>query len=183
MLNILPKEEKKKILLEYRLRLAVVSVFAVGALILSNLVLLATSYLLTVTKNNEAKNTLVTLEEGQGRAGNEKDINAQVASVNKNIALFLKPSPQGVVLPSSSIKKILEIKGDAIKISGFTYDVGVDQERIVITGTALDRDKLAGFIEVLKREPTFTSVDLPISSYVKSTDINFSAVIVKKSKK
>lgn len=183
MLNILATIEKKKILNEYRLRLAVISFFAIGALVFSSLVLLVPSYFLEVIKYNDANNTLLTLQEKDSSAGNEKDVDARIIAVNRNIDLFLKAGPLGTSVPTSSIGKILDLKGSAIKIVGFTYDAGVDQERIVITGTALDRYRLAQFIEALKKEPTFTSVDLPISSYVKSNNIDFSAVIVKKAKK
>lgn len=183
MLNILATEEKKKILTEYRLRLAVVSVFAVATLVFSSLILLSTSYLLAVSKYNDAKSELGALQEKDSREGQEKDVNARILAVNKNIDLFLKPKTANTLTPSSIITKILDIKGNAIKIIGFTYDTNADQERIVVTGIARSRDSLAQFVETLKKDPTFTSVDVPISSYVKSANIDFSAVIVKGTKK
>ena len=183
MLNILPTEEKKKVLVEYRLRLAAISVFAVGALVFASLALLAPSYLLAVSKHNEVKDSLATLEEKDSRDGQEKDVNSQIIAVNKKIDLFLKANATSTLKPPSVIIKILDIKDSAIKITGFTYDATADQERVVITGTALDREKLSQFIEALKKDPAFTSVDLPISSYVKSANIDFSAVIVRKTKK
>lgn len=183
MLNILPKKEKKKIMLEYRLRLATVATLAVATLILSSLVLLAPAYLIAMEKNKDANNTLTILQENKGDIVNEKEINAEVSSANKNISLFLKKSTSYIDSPVSFVEKILEIKGSEIKIIGFTYDASLDQERMVITGTARTREGLAGFIDELKKEPTFTSVELPISSYVKSTNIDFSAVIARKEKK
>lgn len=183
MLNILPTEEKKKVLIEYRLRLATISVFAVGSLVMASLFLLAPSYLLAVSKHNEVMNNLAALEEKDSRGGQEKDVNLQIIAVNKKIDLFLKVGTPGALKPASVITKIMDIKGDAIRITGFTFDATADQERVVITGTALDREKLSQFIETLKKDPAFTSVDLPISSYVKSSNIDFSAVIVRKTKK
>jgi hypothetical protein len=183
MFNILATEEKKKILTEYRLRLAVVSVFAISALVFSSLILLSTSYLLAVSKYNDAKTGLVVLQEKDSRENQEKDVNARILAVNKNIDIFLKSNTAGITTPSSIITKILDIKGSAVKIIGFTYDASAGQERIVVTGTALNRDSLARFVETLKKDPTFTSVDVPISSYVKSTNIDFSAVIVRGTKK
>ena len=183
MLNILPKIEKKKIMLEYRLRLATVAVLAVTALILSNLVLLAPVYLIAVEKNSDAKNDLNILQESKSKVINEKDVNTEVLAVNKNIALFLKTGAAEAASPVTFISKILEIKGDLVRISGFTYDASGAEERMVVTGTARTRESLAKFIEALKKEPKFTSIDLPISSYVKSSNIDFSAVIVRKEKK
>ncbi len=183
MLNILAVEEKKKILTEYRLRLAVVSMFAIAALMFSSLVLLSTSYFLVVSKYNDTKSGLALIQEKDDRAGQEKDVNARIRAVNKNVDLFLKSDSTRTLTPSLIIMKILDIKGSAIKIVGFTYDTSSGQERIVVTGTALHRDSLAQFVETLKKDPTFTSVDLPISSYVKSTNIDFSAVIIRSTKK
>ena len=88
MLNILAIEEKKKIITEYRLRLAVVSVFAVAALVFSSLVLLAPSYLLAVSKYNDVSQELVSLEAKAGIRGQEKNVNMQINDVNKKINLF-----------------------------------------------------------------------------------------------
>ena len=183
MLNILSTEEKKKILTEYRLRLAVVSVFAVAALVFSSLVLLVPSYLLAVSKYNDTKNSLESLEGKDNRIDKEKSTNAQILAVNKKIDIFLKTNTANTLVPSVVITKILSSKGDAIKITGITYSALLDQERIVVTGVALNRDKLAQFVDTLKKDKSFTSVDVPISSYVKSTNINFSAVIVRGTKK
>lgn len=182
MLNIFPTEEKKKILVEYRLRLGVVSVFALGALVFSSLVLLAPSYLLAVTKYNSISDELTALESKQGRGGQEKEVGVQIREENKKIDLFLKGDTSGKLVPSQVISNIIGIKGVAIKIQGFTYDASAGQERLVITGIAADRDGLARFVETLKKDPTYTKVELPISSYVKSSNIGFSIVVERATK-
>lgn len=183
MLNILSTTEKKKILVEYRFRLAVVFIFAVGALVLASLVLLAPSYLLAVTKYNSISAELARVEAKQGSAAQEKDTNLQIISINKKIDLFLKGGVNATSSPSQMILNILNDKGTSIKIQGFTYDASVGLGRFVVIGSAIDRDSLAQFVERLKREPTFTKVDLPISSYVKSANIDFSIVIERGVKK
>ena len=177
MLNILPTEEKKKILVEYRLRLGVVSVFALGALVFSSLVLLAPSYMLAVVKYNGISEELSALELKQSNAGQEKEVGAQIRDENKKIDLFLKGDTSGRLSPPQTILNIIGIKGDAIKIQGFIYDASALQERLVVTGVAADREGLARFVETLKKDPTFTKVELPISSYVKSSNIDFSVVV------
>lgn len=182
MLNILSTTEKKKVIIEYRLRLAVVSVVAVGALVVASIVLLAPSYLLAVTKFTDAEKTLAALEEKYGTNSQEKDISVQIRDINNKISLLLSSGTNTQLSPSQTIAKILNIKGSAIKLYGITYDGTTVQERFVLTGTAASRDSLATFVEDLKKEPTFTSVTLPISSYVKSTNIDFSIVVERISK-
>lgn len=186
MINIFPIEEKKKILAEYRLRLGGVVIFAFASLISASLVLLVPSYLLANLKHKTASSELSAIESKQGRRAQENDVNTEIKAVNSEINLFLKGTPNASSTPSRTISKILDIKSKAIKIQGFTYDASVSQGRMIIVGNASNRDTLSQFIEALKMEPTFTNVELPISSYVKSTNIDFSVVIeqgVKKIKK
>lgn len=182
MLNILPIEEKKKIIVEYRLRLAIVSFFAIGALAVASMVLLAPAYILAVTKNSTAEEQLAVLEEKYGGAGQEKELSAQIREINNRILLLLSGDTTTRLAPPQAVTKILSLKGGSIKIIAFTYESMANQERIVLTGTSSDRDSLANFIETLKKEPAFTSATMPISSYVKSENIDFSIVIERKSK-
>lgn len=183
MINILPIEEKKKVITEYRFRLGVVAIFAVSTLVLSSLVLLAPAYLLAVSKYNSISSELAVLESKQGRGVQEKDVNMQTNSINKKIDLFLNGGVSASSSPSQALLNILNIKGNTVKIQGFTYDANAGQGRFVVIGKAPDREVLARFVEELKKEPTFAKVDLPISSYVKSTNIDFSIVIERRAKK
>lgn len=177
MINILDVTEKKKILTEYRFRLATIFIFAVAALVTVSLILLVPTYLLAVSKNNNAEKEIAVLEEKYGSGGKEKDISTQIRDVNNKVSLLSSGDTNPRLPPSQVVLGIMEVKGAAIKIYGFTYDSVVNQERIVLVGRALDRDSLASFVEILKKDPTFTNITLPISSYVKSTNIDFSIVI------
>lgn len=182
MLNLLPIEEKKNVLLEYRLRLAVVSVFAVGSLVLASLILLAPSYVLSLSKYSTEEKQLEILDKKYGGVGQEKELGTQIRDINTKILLLQSGDTTTRLSPSQAVMNIINIKGSAIKIYAFTYDATAGQERIVLTGTANDRESLAAFVETLKKDPTFTSVTLPISSYVKSTNIDFSVVVERKTK-
>lgn len=179
MLNIIPTEEKKKILTEYRIRLSIVSILAVVALILASLVLLAPSYLLTVSKYNSTSAQLAYQASQQGPSGQQKEVDTQVRAVNKNISLFLGTGAQDRLSPPDVIEKIIGIKSSDIKLEEFSYDVNGGQERIVINGTAANRDELAAFVQALKKDQAYNSVELPVSSYVKSTNIDFGIVLTR----
>lgn len=178
MLNLLPLQEKKKTLTEYRLRFFAFAVFTLGALIVANLALLTPSYLLAVSKYDSISADLAARQAKQGIGGQAKTIDGQVRAVNKKIALFSSDGSTKRVSPADVNAKIIEIKSAAIKIQSFSYDASGPQERIVVSGLADDRDSLAAFVDALKKEGTFSSVDLPVSSYVKSTNIDFSIALV-----
>lgn len=180
MLNLLSIEEKKRILLLYRIRLTVVVVFATGALVLASLVLLVPSYLLSIAKHNNSEKQLAIFEERYGSGIQEKEVNAQIREANSRILLLLGNDTTTRLAPSLMVSRLIEIKENNIKIYGFTYDVSTNTERVVVTGTALDRDALSNFIEALKKDQTFSEVTLPISSYVKSNNIDFSVVLERK---
>ena len=183
MLNILPHEEKKKVITEYRLRLSVVAVFSVAALVLASLVLLVPSYMLAVSKYNFVAGELARLEQQQGGASQEREVEAQTKEVNKKISLFLGDGKVGARTPSEIILGVIAVKGPAIKIQSILYDINLEREHLVISGRAGDRDSLALFVETLKKDPSFSKVDLPIGSYVKSTNIDFSLVLERAVKK
>ncbi len=182
MLNILPTEEKKKVIIEYRIRLAVVSIFAVGALAIASAVLLFPAYMLAISKNNASNEQLSGLEKKYGDSSQEKELGAQIRDINTKILLLLSGETTDKLTPSQTVANIINLKGSDIKISSLMYETMTSQERVVLTGTASDRDSLALFVETLKKDPTFTSVSMPISSYVKSENIDFSIVIERKAK-
>ncbi len=179
MQNLLPPSEKKKVIMEYRLRLAVVPIFSISILMVANLALLAPSYLLAVSKSTFMLVELSKLEEKEVNRIQERDVYAKIKEINKNIGLFLKAGNSNKSVPSELVIKIISIKNLGIKITGFSYDATLDRERIVLSGRADDRESLAKFLEDLKKDKTFTKVELPISSFVKSLNIEFSLVLEK----
>lgn len=180
MINLLPLEEKKKTRAEYRLRLGALVALAVALLLLASLILLFPVYLLTLSKYQFASDKFVKLESEQGRTEQEKELNTQINEVNKKTNLFLKEYNKQAVF-SEIVTKIIETKGNTIRIQNIFYETSPGRERLVISGRADDRDLLALFIENLKKDPFFTTVDIPISSYIKSTDIDFSVILERKS--
>ncbi|MBI3634558.1 MAG: hypothetical protein HY228_03005 [Candidatus Yonathbacteria bacterium] len=179
MINLLPLEEKKKIRAEYRLRLSALVMLATALSLLASLILLSPVYLLTLSKYQFASEKFVRLESEQGKTEQEKELNAQINEVNKKTALFLKEDRRQAVF-SEIVTKIIETKGSTIRIQNIFYETSPGRERFVISGRADDRDLLALFVENLKKDPFFTTVDIPISSYIKSTDIDFSVILEKK---
>lgn len=180
MINLLPSEEKKKVRMDYRLRLGAIVALAITLLFLASLILLSPVYLLTLSKHQFASERFVKLESEQGKTEQERDINTRIGEVNKKVDLFLKEDKDQVVF-SEIITKIIEMKGTAIKLQNMFYESSPGRKRFVISGRADDRDNLARFVENLKKDPFFTTVDIPISSYIKSTDIDFSVILEKKS--
>lgn len=182
MLNILQTDEKKKILIEYRIRLAVVSIFAIGSLTVASSALLVPAYILAISKHNASNEQLSALEKKYGDSSQEKELGSQIRDINTKILLLMSGDTTDKLTPSQVVTSIINLRGSDIKISSLTYETNATQERVVITGTASDRDSLASFLGTLKEDPTFTSATMPISSYVKSENIGYSIVVERKTK-
>lgn len=183
MLNILPTEEKKKNLKEYKLRLTVVVLGMLIFLVVVNLALLSPAYLNAFTREADAQARIVnfTGKSAAEALREERDATALLVDVNKKINIFLgtTASTTARLTPSEAFENILALKTSAIKISGITYDATPDREQFIVAGNALTRDSLAQFVEALKKSGVFTTVDLPIQSYVKSTNIDFTVTLVR----
>lgn len=177
MVNILSRTEKKKILIEYRFRLGVTAVLAIAGLVFANIILLTPSYYILKTKYNFVSNQVAMLERAHGGIDQEKEINNRTRELNKKISFIGAVGNENTQAPLPTILKIIDVKGTAIKITSIFYEKNGDRERVVVSGNAENRDSLALFLETLKKEPSFTKVELPIESYVKSTDINFSLTV------
>lgn len=183
MLNILPLEQKKKNLKEYRLRLVVVVLGALVSLVVVNLALLTPAYLNAVAREADAQARIMSFT-GKSAADalrEERDAVSAMSDVNKKINIFtgVSTSTVGRVVPSDALVNIITLKNSGIKIDGMTYDATLAREQFIVNGNALTRDNLAQFIEALKGSGAFTTVDLPIQSYVKSTNIDFTITLVR----
>ncbi len=188
MMNLLPFVEKKKVRMEYRLRFAVVLVFALALLVFTNAVLLAPSYIRAFSKHNLVEQQFVavagSVEAQKARDLAEKEAAVKIREINKKLNLFVSEKTQAdaPLVPSEMFRKIIGLKTPAIKIFGITYSATLEKEQFVVNGKSADRDNLALFVETLKKETVFTLVDLPISSYAKSVDIEFSITLERKNK-
>lgn len=189
--NLLPSEEKKKNRKRYLLRLSTTGAYVVVFLMLINFALLLPSYIMARSKKSIAETRIenTTGMSAEERERLEKETELSIKELNKKLETFSADTKTAttIISPAQTIKKILELKSATIKVQGIVYEKTSDRERFVVTGRSAQRDDLAQFVEVLRKDPFFTKVELPLSSYVKSTDISFSLVlehmlIVKKNK-
>jgi len=71
------------------------------------------------------------------------------------------------------INAILLKKRSDIKITQISYQNDTRGRKIGVTGTAPSREVLLFFRLALESSPAFKSVDLPISNFVKGSNIQF----------
>lgn len=178
MTNLLPPQQIEKNISEYRLRLAgtALAMFA-GVLVLAA-VLLVPSYLLATHKRTVIENDPIWQNDKDGEMSREKQKEFEGIIKETNTILdTLGRTDAEFHVSEDIIEKIVGFKTPSITVSGIFFDAVSEGSMLSIKGIATNRQSLVSFTDMLKKDPAFASVDLPISNLVKDRDISFSISI------
>lgn len=188
MINLLPDSNKKEIKKEYYTRLGVVVAIFLSALLVVRIASLLPSYLLISAKHKS-------FLERSNSAGHQ-DIQAKreslekvVTEINAKVAMLSGPE-KATPSPEKVFSEIISKKPSGIQLNSLSYEDATQSGtkrtenasapqniRLSIVGTAKERNTLLSFVEMLNKDPLFSSVDLPISSLVKDRDLNFTLAV------
>jgi Tfp pilus assembly protein PilN len=173
MINLLPYNQKKLI---ERIRLIRVAAVTIGAMILLTIAggLLFMPTLMTINSRFALAQSEIAVLEAEGVVTGERDIAALQARTATALRQFA--APLGVP-PTTYIDTIRSQADGGISLSGFTRVEGLDPTMLVI-GVAANREALKRFIASLQAQPNVTSVDSPITNYVKNKDSDFTITII-----
>ncbi len=177
MANLLPTNTKKTIRKEYRFRFLIVSSVMLAALIGSALLLLLPGYTLSSLRGDIASDQLAFEKNKSTSLKEEEENNRIILGVNSKLRL-LSVQKDGGPSAYDTLNRIIEIKNSDIKISSFFFGKNADNTSLSLSGVAATRSTLLDFINTLKAEKDFISVDLPISNFVEQRDIDFSIKII-----
>ncbi len=173
MINLIPIEEKKKMVKDFYLRFAVVCLVTLGLVMLIASIALLPSYFFVSTKESAIKNKI---ENQKSIPLSTPDIETStaVSSINKRLQIIENAKQDKFFVTQKVINEILIKKLPEIKINKITYEGNTQNGRkIQISGFAPSREKLLLFRLALEDNPAFKKVDLPISNFVKGSDISF----------
>lgn len=104
---------------------------------------------------------------------------AEIKDINSKLDL-VENSEKNKFLPSLKvINAIILKKSSDIKITQILYEnTEVQSKKISITGLAPSREALLQFRLALGDSPAFKSIDLPISNFIKGSNIQFSLSLI-----
>lgn len=176
MNNLLPPQERKLILTDYRRRR-----LAVGVFLLTVIVLVVTGLfgLQAGRFKSAAKNTRWLREIEEKQQGHQTFIKAKdsISQVNRHITV-LSALTKPDVGPAGFINKVLLRRPVGVVISGFNYRSNFATARtITLIGRAETRASLLFFIDALKKEPAFAAVDSPVANLIREKDADFTVTI------
>ncbi len=174
MANLITEKQKKVIKTEYWVRLF--SVFLIIPTALLGLFLLAyvVPYYLSVNKKDLAvaeQFKSVIIAENKENVGESvsRAIN-QTTEQLKAVELYTKVN----LNPSLYFDKIIANKNANIQITKLSFNFIKDnQAQLSVSGVAKNREGLVSFIDNLKAQANFATVDSPVSDFAKESDISF----------
>jgi len=171
MYKLLPDEEKVLIKSEYKLRrLVILASFFIGILLIT-IVALFPSYLITITKEKDAKQRMSMLNKALTQ-NQGTDFGSWLKILNTKIKLFA--SNQDADKPYEGFIKIISLKSGGIVINEISFNKGAaDKDQYEVGGTATDRRSLINFQNNLNKSSDFQNANVPISDLAKDKNIDF----------
>ena len=173
MINLIPNEEKKKMAKDFYFRLAVVFfvMFTVSFLIASIAILPA--YFLSLVKINEATAKLETQKKEPVLKPDQATL-ATIKGLSSELNLVESAKKNLYIISQKVIDEIILKKMPDIKINQIVYkNDPFNGKTINIRGTAQSRERLLLFRRALEDDVVFKKVDLPISNFIKGSNIQF----------
>lgn len=152
-------------------RLTVLFLVTIGVSFLFAFVAILPSYFLSSMKDNIVNAKLETQKNEPVPLLDQQTLSV-VKDLNDKLSLVENAEKSKFAVSEKVINAIILKKVLGIKITGISYKKG--DNKINIQGTAPSRETLLLFRESLESSINFKQVDLPISNFVKGSDIQFS---------
>lgn len=173
MINLIPREEKKKMTTDFHYRLAILLFVVVDFCLLVVLLCMLPAYFYSSINTSLAYAQLQAQKSEPQPVLGEQSL-AAIKDINSKINSIENAERNKFPISMKVINAVLVNKRTDIKITQILYDNGsVTGKKIKITGTASSRETLLLFREALEQSPSFKSVELPISNFVKGSNIEF----------
>jgi hypothetical protein len=179
MINLIPNEEKKRKVKEFYFRFFVLFILILACSFLFASILLVPSYYASNLKKDFITEKL-TMLEGMPLPEIDKENSLQVSILDNQLSLIEKAQRDKYVVSERVINEILLKKMPDIKIIGISYESNPasNEKSISIRGVAKSRERLLLFREALEQDILFKKVDLPISNFVKGSNISFNLNLI-----
>ena len=171
MINLLPTQEKKDILIRKRLKLALI--FEVGLLFFLISVLLI-FFSIQVYLGGEIDSEKIAIYQRK----KEVDTTAILSFQQETKALNekfgqVKSFYEGQVYLTDGLKKVFQKLPPGSFLTSFSFVKDLGQEKINLVGFSPTREKLLDFKKNLEADPKFDKVDFPPGNWVSSTNVDF----------
>lgn len=173
MINLIPRQEKKRMNKDFFFRLLIVFFLALGLSIVVSSVSILPSYFISSVKKNFT-NTKLLAQKNEPVPLVDQEVLTVIKSINSKLDLIENAEKNKFVISERVINSIIFKKMPDIKITKISYGNDASKgKKIDITGVAPSRERLLLFRLALEGDTLFKTVDLPISNFIRGSDIQF----------
>jgi hypothetical protein len=170
MANLITEKQKREIKIDYYVRFSAVVLFIFSLLGIFLLAYVIPYYISVNRKYNLVAEQFKSLDNKADITGQSIALVNQTAEELSAVDLYYAKGSS----PSVYFNKIIENKNPNIKITRLSFSLPkADQAQLLVSGLANNRDGLVLFIEDLKSRAGFASVESPVSSFAKESNIAF----------
>lgn len=175
MINLLPQSKKDELRLMIKKRAVSVFLLSFGVLFFIFSALIAPSVLLLDAKEKSLKEILSRSEEERQKILAQTE--AEIKKYNQRSSLYLK-NKELVSIPDSYFDDAIKAKPVNISLNNFSFSRSEIEIILDVSGVAENREALLGYVESLKLVANVKDVTVPISSFVKGENLEFTVRIV-----
>lgn len=174
MINLIPNEEKKKKVKDFYFRLSVAFFMVLGCSMIIATVAVTPSYFISLEKKNFINTALENQKNELVPLFDQKNL-LTFSDLKNKLKLIETAQQKKYIVSEQVINEILLKKLPDIKITEIIYDsTSTLGKTIIVNGTAASREKLLLFRKALEDDVAFKKVNLPISNFIKGSNIKFS---------
>ena len=174
MLNLIPKAEKKKIIRNFYYRLVVLFFLVAGLITLIAFCAILPSYFLSLEKY-DAVNTKLEEQKREPVVLPNQETLLAIEDLDNKLNIIEEAWSNKFIVSEKAINAVISKKIPGIKITDISYnnDPTINERKIGVEGIAPSREALLLFRQAFEDDANFKQVDLPISNFVKGTNIRF----------
>jgi nitrogen regulatory protein PII-like uncharacterized protein len=173
MISLIPNEEKKRMRRDFYIRFLVVSLVMLSLSIFIATTTMLPSFFISVVRKN-ADNTKLEIQKKEPALVLSQESLSAIKDLKDKVVLIETSDKDEFVVSKEIVDQILSKKMPDIKITQISYDISSTKvKKININGMAPSRERLLLFRQALENSTVFTKVDLPISNFIKGSNIQF----------
>ena len=173
MINLIPNQEKKRMIKGFYYRLVVLFLVMLSVSFLVATCVLLPSFFFSNYQSNFASQKLE-LQKSKPVPLFNQETSVVIKDLNDKLNLIENAQKNKFSISEKVIRTILSKKVSSIEINQISYENKLSSsKKISIRGTAPSREVLLLFRKALEEDTSFKSVDLPISNFIKGSNIQF----------
>ncbi len=178
MINLIPNEEKERMVKDFYLRLVVVSFVMLGVSFFVASLAILPAYILSSAEKNFIDSKLKS-QENETIPLPDKNTLEIVQDLEDKLNLVEHIKPEKLNFSQRIITEVVLKKLPNIRITEIFYQNDPQKgELINVSGRAPSREVLLSFRRALEDSTAFLKVNLPISNFVKGSDIRFNLSLI-----